>query len=96
MRILDDNFGTWDKIKIKCNMKIIYAPEKPTYTYSILFILFFHLFFLPVNILTQFKIDQKYIKIIPFIGEGIYEALVILFYLLLFIKFKKRQPKNML
>ena len=84
-----------DKIKIKCNKKIVYAPEKPTYLYSLFFITVFHLFFLPVNLLTEFKIDRTYVKFIPFISEGIYEVIVFLFYLLLFRKFQKRQPLNL-
>ena len=64
-KILDDNYSCWDKFKIKCNKKIVYAPEESSYLYSVFFIILFHLFFLPINILSEFKTDEKYVKTIP-------------------------------
>lgn len=52
IKILDNNYGCWDKFKIKCNKKIVYEPEKSSYMFSIYFILLFHVFFLPANILS--------------------------------------------
>lgn len=51
-KILDDNYSCWDQFRIKCNKKVVYQPEKPSLTYAIYFIVLFHLFFLPVNILS--------------------------------------------
>lgn len=90
--MLDNNYGCWDSFLIKCNKKITYEPEQPSYSYSILFILVFHLFFLPINILSEFNIDPKFIKVIPLVFEGIYELLIFVLYFLLLKKFRKRKP----
>ena len=85
-----------EKVKIKCNKKIVYEPEKPSYSFSILFILMFHLFFLPVNILSEFNISKKYIKVIPLGAEAIYEIIIIILYLLLIQKAQMRKPLDLL
>ena len=95
VKIMDDEYSCWHKFKIKSIKKIVYAPEEDSYMYSVFFILLFHLFFLPVNILAEFKIDEKYVKTIPFIFEGIYEVMVIVLYLLLLKKFRKRKPQDL-
>ena len=95
VKILHDNFGCWDKFKIKCNKKMVYAPEESSYSYSVFFILIFHLFFLPINILSEFEIDEKYVRTIPLLFEGIYEAFILVLYFLLLRKFTKREPRDL-
>lgn len=93
---MDNNFGTCDKIKIKCNKKIVYEPEKSSYAYSIYFIILFHLFFLPVNLISEFSIDEHYVKLIPLLFEGIYELIILTLYILLLRKPRKKKPMSLL
>lgn len=94
IRILDNDYGACDKIKIKCNKKIVYEPEKSSYAYSIYFILLFHLFFLPANLLSEFDlIDEKFVKIIPLMFEGIYEIIILTVYILLLRNRPKKKPQ---
>lgn len=72
VKILFNDFGFLERVKIKCNKKIVYEPEKPSYSFAILFFLLFHLFFLPVNILSEFHFTKKYIKLIPLGFEVVY------------------------
>lgn len=50
--ILNDQFTFMEKVKIACNVKLVYQVEKSSYTYSILFFLLYNLVFLPTCILT--------------------------------------------
>ena len=50
VKILNDDFSNWDKVKIACNVKIIYDVEKPTKSYCIAFLVLFHLLFLPSQV----------------------------------------------
>ena len=96
VKIIDNEFGCWDKFKIKCNKKIVYEPEKSSYSYSIYFIILFHLFFLPANLLSEFTISEKYVKIIPLMFEGIYELIILTLYLLLLRKQRKKRPHSLM
>lgn len=96
IKVLFNEYTTWDKIKIKCNKKITYEPEKPSFAYSLLFVLFFHLIFLPVNLLSEFSFHKKYIKDIPLLFEGMYEIIILGLYFLLLRHPRKRAPLDLL
>jgi hypothetical protein len=50
VRILNDEYSCMDKVKIACNVKIVYEVEKPSLAYCITFLVFFHLIYLPSNV----------------------------------------------
>ena len=92
VRILNDQFTCAEKLKIACNVKIVYEVEKPTLAYCITFLVFFHLIFLPSNIFAEIELFGT-----PYIFYGlaaIYYVLVIVLYARLTSKHPKKQVKD--
>ncbi len=50
VKILNDQFTCMEKVKIACNKKMVYAPEKPSKTYLLFFFILINLIYLPTNI----------------------------------------------
>lgn len=55
-RILNDEFTNFERIKICCNVKMVYEVENPSIKQCILFLFLFHLFFIPTNLLVEIDI----------------------------------------
>lgn len=53
VRVLEDEFGNCDRIKIACNLKVVYQVERPSLKQPILFLVLFHLLFLPTHVLVE-------------------------------------------
>lgn len=51
VRVLQDEFSNCDRVKIGCNLKIVYEVEKPSSKQCILFLFLFNLLFLPTHLL---------------------------------------------
>ncbi len=88
MRILRDDFTRWERIKIACNYKLVYEVEKPTVFYCVVFLIMFHILYLPSQILSEVTIfDSPY----PFYAIS---ALLYLVIIILFILLTKKHPKK--
>lgn len=96
VKLLNDDFTNCEKLKILCNLKVIYDVEKSSYSYSILFLVLFHLIFLPSNLLVEvdlFGQDKFYLF---YLVIGLYYLFTMSLYLLLMKKHPNKSPKNLL
>lgn len=67
MGVLEDEFGVLEKVKIACNVKIVYREERQTHVYAVVFLVLYHVVLLPTCLLTEFApvaSDNFYIPII--------------------------------
>lgn len=52
VNLLNEDFTLGEKLKIACNVKMVYRVEKPTVSYELLFLFLYHLVLLPTCIIT--------------------------------------------
>ena len=75
-------------MKIACNVKIVYEVEKPSLAYCIIFLVFFHLIYLPSNVFAE--IETFGTPYVFYGAAGLYYLLVIV----LFASLTKKHPKK--
>ena len=83
-----------ERIRIACNVKIVYEVEKPTRVYSAVFLVLFHLIYLPSNILAEISLLST-----PYIFYALaflYYLLILTIFTLLTRKHPKKSPKSVL
>jgi palmitoyltransferase ZDHHC13/17 len=94
VRVLNDEFTGMEKLKIACNVKIVYEVEKPTVVYCITFLVFFHLLFLPSNALVEVTLLET--PYVFYAIAGLYYVSVLVIFGLLTRKHPKKSPKDIL
>ena len=61
VKILFNDFGFLERVKIKCNKKIVYEPEKPSYSFAILFFLLFPLILQHLSYFNRCKHNSRFV-----------------------------------
>lgn len=83
-------------MKIACNVKIVYEVEKPSIKQCILFLVLFHIIYLPTNVLVEVDIFGEDTYICFYALAAFFYLLVMLIYFLLTRKHPKKTPKDLL
>lgn len=94
--ILNDDFTLGEKLKIACNVKIVYRVEKPTVSYELMFLFLYHLVLLPTCIITEFRAFANSQFYIPIIVQGVYYLLTMTLFIFLTRKHPKKIPSQSL
>lgn len=95
-RILNDEFTNCERVKIGCNVKIVYEVEKPSVKQCILFLVLFHIIYLPTNVLVEVDIFGEDTYIGFYAIAGFFYLLVMVIYFLLTRKHPKKIRKDLL
>ena len=95
-RILKDEFTNCERVKIACNVKIVYEVEKPSIKQCILFLVLFHLIYLPTNLLVEVDIFGEETYLGFYALAGLFYLLVMLLYFLLTRKHPRKAAKDLL
>ena len=95
--MLNEEFTLGEKIKIACNVKIVYRVEKPTVSYELLFLFLYHLVLLPTCIITEFKaFAGNNLFYVPIAVQSVYYLITMTIFILLTRKHTKKIPSQSL
>ena len=87
VKIISTEYTFMDKVKIACNKKMVYAPEKPSKTYLFFFFILMNLIYLPTNIFAEIQIGDSPIPSI--VIQALFYLIILIDYFLLLKKAKK-------